>query len=291
MKVKNRIVITIQLLALTAAVFTGCASGIKRTRMTRFYFEYSRGKSFPTHSDVSMKYENHDFTFHDLYLEDESFFPDDSIIPNAFIKPLLELKLNDAKKAFTEPYYNYRFIYFLKKNPHIGIGYEFTHLKVFLLDKNQRVRMSGIYNGAPIDQTVTVGDYLDTFSVSHGVNHVGLHLVYRWMLKKTPVIKDGRLQPYVGLSFGPTISHLELNTKENGVPRKRAYSFQFSLRNWGLGLGTGVRYKPWRHFGFYLEYKLTYSSLHSLHFDELDNTNVSLDFFTHHLQWGMSLMF
>jgi len=283
--------ITIQLLALTAAVFTGCACGTKGSRMTRFYVEYSRGKSFPTHSDVSMKYENHDFTFHDLYLEDESFFPDDSIIPNAFIKPLLELKLNSAKKAFTEPYYNYRFIYFLKKNPHIGIGYEFTHLKVFLLDKSQRVRMSGIYNGAPINETVTVGDYLDTFSVSHGVNHVGLHLVYRWMLKKTPAIKDGRLQPYVAVSFGPTVSHLEVNTRENGVPRKRAYSFQFNLRNRGLGLGAGLRYKPRRHFGFYLEYKLTYSHLHGLRFDEPGNTNVSLDFFTHHLQWGVSLMF
>ncbi len=285
------IAITIPLLIVTAVVFTGCASGGKRTRMTRFYFEYSRGKSFPTHSDVSMKYDNHDFTFHDLYLEDESFFPDDSIIPNAFIGPLLKLKLNDAKKAFTEPYYNYRFIYFLKKNPHLGIGLEFTHLKVFLMDKDQRVRMSGIYDGVPIDRTVTVGDYLDTFGVSHGVNHVGVHLVYRWLLKKTPVIKDGRLQPYVAFSFGPTVPHLEVNTREGGVPRRRAYSYQFSLRNWGLGLGTGVRYKPWRRFGFYLEYKLTYSHVHGLHFDEPGDTNVGLDFFTHHLQWGISLMF
>lgn len=288
---KNSIVLTIQLLALTAAVFTGCASSVKKTRMTRFYFEYSRGKSFPTHSDVSLKYDKHDYTFHNLYLDDESFFPDDSIIPGTFFKYLLRLKFNDAWKVFTEPYYSYRFIYFLKKNSHIGIGYEFIHSKVFLLDKNQRVRLSGIYNGAPIDRTVTVGDYLDNFSVSHGVNHVGLHVVYRWMLRKTPVIKDGRLQPYVDFSFGPTVPHLELNTKENGVPQKRAYSYQFSWRNWGLGLGTGVRYKPWRHFGIYLEYKFTYIYLHGLHFDEQENTNVSLDFFTHHLQWGISLMF
>ena len=288
---KNRIMIITYLLVLVTTVFTGCASSVKETRMTRFYFEYSRGKSFPIHSNIAMKYNNHNFTLHRLYLEDESFFPDNSIIPNAFIEPLFKLKFNDAQKAFTEPYYSYRFIFFLKKNPHIGIGFEFIHAKIFLLDMDQRVRLSGTYNGAPIDETVRVGDYLDMFSVSHGINHVGLHFVYRWMLKKTPVFQDGRWQPYVSLSVGPTVPHLELNTKENNVPQKRAYSFQASWRNWGMGLGTGIRFKPWRHLGFYMEYKLTYSYLHGMHFDEADNTNVSMDFFTHHLQWGISLMF
>jgi len=272
-------------------LYVSCASNPKNTRMTRFYFEYSRGKSFPTYSNLSLKYDNNDYTFHHLYLEDESFFPDDSIIPNAFIKPLFRLKFNDAQKAFTEPYYSYRFIYFFKKNPHIGIGYEFIHSKVFLMNMDQQVRISGTYNGAPIDEKVRVGDYLDLFSVSHGVNHMSLHLVYRWMLKKTPVIKDGKWQPFVSFSVGPTIPHLELDTKENGVSQKRAYSFQAGWRNWGLGLGTGVRFKPWRHLGFYLEYKLTYSYLHDMHFDGVENTNVSMDFFTHHLQWGISLMF
>jgi len=271
---------------------TGCASTGKKTSITRNYFEYSRGKSFPTHSDLGMTYDNHDFVFHDVYLEDESFFPDNFIIPNAFIKPLLTLKLREAKNAFTEPYYSYRLIHFLKKNPHIGIGIEFIHLKVFLMDKNQQVRMTGIYNGVEIDRQVTIGDYLDMFNVSHGVNHIGLYFVYRMMLLKTPQIRDGRLQPYANFSFGPTFPHLELYTvdRENGEVQKRAYSFQSSFRNWGMGMGVGVRYKPWRHFGFYLEYKLTYSYLHGMHFDDVENTNVSIDFFTHQLQWGISIM-
>lgn len=282
--------ISICLMALAVTLFTSCATNPQKTRMTRFYFEYARGKSFPTHSDVSMNYNNHNYTFHNLCLEDESFFPDNSIIPNAFIKPLLKLKLNDAQKAFTEPYYSYRFIYFLKRNPHIGIGFQFIHLKVFLMDMDQQVRLSGTYNGAPIDQTVRVGDYLDMFNVSHGVNHLGLYLTYRWMLKKTPIIKDGRWQPYISISGGPAIPHLELNTKEDGIIQKRAYSYQSSWRNWGLGLGTGIRFKPWRHLGFFMEYKFTYSHLYGMHFDDLSDTNVSLEFFTHHLQWGLSLM-
>jgi hypothetical protein len=48
---------------------------------------------------------------------------------------------------------------------------------------------------------------------------------------------------------------------------------------------------PWRHFGFYLEYKLTYSHLGGMRFDDMENTRVGMRFFTHHLQWGISVMF
>jgi hypothetical protein len=270
--------------------FSGCASS-GSNRMTRNYFEYSRGKSFPTYSDLTLQYANNDYTLHNIYLEDESFFPDDSIFPNAFFKPLLKLKLNDAQKAFTEPYYSYRLIHFLKGNPHIGIGIEFIHLKVFLMDPDQKIRMSGMYNGESIDETVRVGDYIDMFNVSHGVNHLGLHFVYRWMFDKTATIPDGRFQPFINASIGPTFPHLELDTKEKGEKVKRAFSYQGSSRNWGLGLGTGVRYKPWRHLGFYLEYKLTYSHLHGMRFDDMDDTSVRLNFWVHQLQWGLSVMF
>ncbi len=269
-------------------ILSGCASTSKK--MTRNYFEYSRGKSFPTHSDIGFRHGNSDYTFHNLYLEDESFFPDDSIFPNAFFKPLFKLKFNDAQKAFTEPYYSYRLIHFLKGNPHIGIGLEFIHLKVFLMDKDQKVRMSGTYNGVPVDQTIRIGDYVDMFNVSHGVNHLGLHLVYRWMFNKTPYIQDGRFQPFVNLSVGPTFPHLELNTVENGKSEQKAFSYQGSKKNWGFGLGGGIRYKPWRHFGFYLEYKLTYSHLHGMRFDNVPNSNMNMDFWVHQLQWGLSIM-
>jgi opacity protein-like surface antigen len=99
------------------------------------------------------------------------------------------------------------------------------------------------------------------------------------------------LQPYVNFSFGPAVPHLELNTNRNREIKGQAYSFQSSMKNWGGGLGAGVRYKISRRFGLYLEYKLTYSHLHGMRFDDMDNTNVNMDFWTHHLQWGLSVMF
>jgi len=263
----------------------------KKGKMTVNYFEYSRGKSSHTTSDLYLKYDNNEYTFKDMKLIDKSFFPDDSIFPNAFIKPFFKLKIEDAIKAFTEPYYSYRFIHFLKSNPNIGIGIEFIHLKVFLEDIDQKLMMTGIYDGNNINSKTRVGDYITMFNVSHGVNHLGLHLTYRWMLNETEKIKDGKIQPYVNVSIGPAIPHLEMDLVKDGIPARVAYSYQAGLRNWGMGAGAGIRFKPWNRLGFYLEYKLTYSHLYDMSLDNIQNSSVKMSFAVHHLQWGLSFMF
>lgn len=279
-----------------ALIFVSCAAKRPINRSlerppTRTYIEYSRGKSFPTRSDIAFKYyNNYNYKFHDVYLQDESFFPDDSIIPNAFLSPLFDLRIGDALDAFTEPYYSIRLIHFLKKNPCLGIGLELIHFKVFLMDKEQRVRMSGTYDGVPLDGLARIGDYIDLFNVSHGVNHVNLLFNYRRQLAKTPRIPDGRLQPFISFSIGPAAPHLELNLKKADTIEKKAYSYQWGWGNWGSGLGLGIRYKPHRRVGFYLEYKFTYSHLHGMYFDDEPQARVMMDFFTHHLQWGISIM-
>lgn len=271
------------------------ACGVTTTtkgKMTVNYFEYSRGISSHSSSDLHVKYNNNDYTFKDMNLIGKSFFPDDSIIPNAFLKPLLKFKIDDALKAFTEPYYAYRFIHFLKRNPNIGIGIEFIHLKVFLEDMDQNLNMTGVFNGEQVDRNVRVGDYITMFNVSHGVNHLSLHLTYRWMLDKTEKIQDGRFQPYVNISAGPAIPHLEMDLVEGGSIKRVAYSYQAGFKNWGIGAGAGIRFKPWNRLGFYLEYKFTHSHLHDMYLDELKKTsNVGMSFSVHHLQWGLSFMF
>jgi hypothetical protein len=276
---------------LFSALGSSCLSttGSSGRSMTLNYIEYNRGKSFPVYSDLSISTPAGQMTFHNLYFEDDSFYPDNSIIPNAFIKPLLQLKLENAADAFTEPYYGFRFIHFLKKNPRLGIGIEFIHHKIFLNDREQQVRVTGNLEGSDFDRIESIENYLEYFSVSHGINHIGLVLAYRFMLLPTAEIPDGRLQPYLTAAFGPTVPHLEL--KIPGSDREwEAYSYQAGWKNFGGGLGIGIRYKPWRHFGFFLEYKLTYSHLHGMHLDEAEG-DLSMHFFTHHLQWGISYIF
>ena len=258
--------------------------------ITRNYIEYNRGMSFPTYSDVRFIYQNHDFTLQNLHLEDESFFPDGSIIPNAFLKHLFNLKFGDAIKSFTEPYYGIRFFHFFKRKPEFGIGIELIHFKVFLVDRKQKSRMTGTYMGSEADRTVNVEDYIYSFNVSHGINHLSLTFVYRLMLSKTPGIKDGRLQPYISVNAGPAIPHMELETNEEGKIDRKAYSYRMGFPNFGIGIGLGVRYKPFKHFGFYAEYKFTYSYLHDMEFDNGENGKVLMDFTDHHLLWGFSII-
>jgi hypothetical protein len=265
------------------------ASKPRNGNPTLNYIEYNRGKSFPVYSDLYISSQNSQLKFHHLYFQDDSFFPDNSIFPNAFLKPLLELRLGDASDAFTEPYYGFRFIHFLNKNPRWGIGIEFIHHKIFLNDPDQQVRITGVIEGNQIDKVDTIKNYLEYFSISHGINHVGVAVVYRFMLLPTEKIPDGRLQPFFTFTFGPTIPHLEVKMK-GSESEWDAYSYQAGLKNFGGGLGMGLRFKPWRHFGFYLEYKLTYSHLQGMHFDQ-EESDVQMDFFTHHIQWGMSYMF
>ncbi len=276
---------------LVLLISAGCVSFKKTGKTTLNYFEYSRGKSFPNKASLAVRYNDNDYILNNITLDDQSFFEDNSIIPNAFIKPLFRLKLNDALKAFTEPYYSYRLIHFFKANPHFGLGLEFIHLKVFMIDKDQTVRMKGTFRGESIDKKVRLGDIIDLFNISHGVNHAGIHLVYRWLLSPSLRVPEGRFQPYFAISAGPTFPHLELNTVETDGVKKRAYSYQSKLWNWGFGFGTGIRYKPWAGLGFYLEYKLTYSYLRGMYFDDISDSSVKSTFLTHQLQWGLSFMF
>lgn len=90
------------------------------------YFEYNRGMSSPVIANLRINYPGYfDYTFHDVVMYDYSFFPDNSIIPNAFISHLLALDIVNTVKSFTEPYYGIRFYHFREDNPNIGWGIEF----------------------------------------------------------------------------------------------------------------------------------------------------------------------
>jgi len=273
------------------AIFTaaGCAGHGGSHGITLNYIEYNRGKSFPTRSDIQLDWQGNSLHFEQVRFEDDSFFPDDSIIPNAFIKPLLKLRLSDALKAFTEPYYGYRFIHFLRKNPHIGFGIEFTHHKLFLNQPGQRVRITGTYQGKPLDQALPVNSFIDYLSVSHGVNNLNLTITYRWLLKPAPAIPEGRWQPYVSAGFGMAFPHLELKLAGDGSQWSE-YAYQAGSGNFGFAAGAGIRYKFTPHFGAYLEYKLSFSHLHDMHFLNGDG-DLAMAFTTHHLMWGISFIF
>lgn len=270
-------------------VISGCAGVHDPHDVTLNYVEYNRGKSFPTRSDLEMDWQGNSLYFNGVRFEDDSFFPDGSIIPNAFLNPLFQLRFSDALKAFTEPYYGYRVVHFFRRNPRIGLGIEFTHHKLFLNQPDQRVRISGTYRGEALDRSLPVSTFIDYLSVSHGVNHLSLTFTYRWLLSPTPEIPEGRWQPFVSAGFGPAFPHLELKLIED-APDWSEYAFHSGAGNFNLGAGIGVRYKLSPHLGAYLEYKFSYSHLHDMDFDD-DSGDLAMSFHTHHLMWGISFIF
>ena len=256
------------------------------------YFEYNRGISSPVIAKIRIGYPGHfDYTFHDVVMYDYSFFPDNSIIPNAFIDNLLNLDIVGAVKAFTEPYYGIRFYHFLKSSPNIGWGIEFIHFKVFLPGGSlQNVHITGTdADGNPVDTYDIISNYISYFNISHGVNHLSFSIVYRLMLFPTEKIKSGILQPYVSLSFGICIPHPEL--KLAGTDEKQAYSYQLGFPNFGGAINLGFRLQLLRHLEFYMEYKFTFTWLYGMYFDNGEEGEIDASFTANHLLWGLGLNF
>ena len=122
-------------------------------------------------------------------------------------------------------------------------------------------------------------------------DHAALYFEYRQLFLKTPQINDGRLQPYINLSLGVTVPHLETRFNVNGHPQKTAYSYQAGWKNLGFASGLGLRFRPFKGIGFNLEYKLTYSILNDMYFDNDTDSNLKMDFFAGQLMWGLSFIF
>lgn len=277
------------LILLILMILNGCALKHGDRGPALNYFEYNRGKSFATRADLQLDWNGNSLLFHQVRFEDDSFFPDNFIIPNAFLRPLVQLRFADALKAFTEPYYGYRFVRFLRRNPHIGLGIEFTHHKIFLNQADQQVIVSGFFQGRPVNALLPVNRFVEYLSISHGVNHVNLVFTYRWLLAPTAGVPEGRWQPYVSVGAGPAFPHLELKLPGDG-PNWTEYAFKSGPGNFNFSAGTGVRYQFSPHFGAYLEYKFSYSHLYDLDFFD-GAGNLEMAFPTHHLMWGISLIF
>ncbi len=276
-------------LLIFASLFSPSFGEKKKPKIPLTYIEYNRGLNFPTSSTIRINYPGHfNLSFHNTRLIGHSFFPDNSIVPNAFLSPLFRLNFKAAADAFTEPYYGIRVYRFFKKKPNFGVGIEFVHMKVFIPDDGDEVLITGMEQGAPVNKTASTTDYIRDFSVSHGVNHINLSVVYRQMLMRSAKYPGGRIQPYAAFSFGPTLPHPELRLK--GENQWKVHGKQFRLSNMGFGLNLGFRLQIFRKLGLYLEYKLTLSFLRDLRFDNGETGTISMNFFANHLVWGISFL-
>jgi opacity protein-like surface antigen len=118
-------------------------------------------------------------------------------------------------------YYGFKVGGFLRARPNWGVELDFTHYKVFA-KTDRTVRVSGTWDGAPVDESARMDARVQEFAISHGVNTLALNVLYRWPTgARTPAFPFGRVQPYVGA--GPALYILHPENRVNDRPNDQKY--------------------------------------------------------------------
>lgn len=149
-------------------------------------------------------------------------------------------------ESFTSPwYYGVRGGYFFH---HFGAETEFIHAKVFTNTRNS-VPTAGEIHGAAVNATAPMSDFVQRYSLSHGMNLLLENLVARkeWWRDSED---HGRLQLAARVGVGLTIPHAE--SIIGGISNQH-----YQLADAAFQLAGGGELRLWRRVYWLGEYKYT----------------------------------
>jgi lipid A oxidase len=184
-----------------------------------------------------------------------------------------------SKDFDTPPYYGARLSYFPPAITHWGFGVEFVHAKLYL-NTDETVHVTGTRNRSPVNDYERVGDTIEGFDLSHGLNFLTADVIYRWFLAERSEKLLGRLQPYAGAGIGAVVPHVESSI--GGV-----HFGQYQWHGPGVQGFVGINLDLARHWSVFLEYKLSYADLDLT----IPNGSINVSPWTHHLVTGLSFRF
>jgi hypothetical protein len=133
--------------------------------------------------------------------------------------------------------------------PSLGVEAEFIHLKVFS-DPQQRVRVSGLRRGASLRGEMPLGEIVQQYSISHGVNLLLFNVAGRRSMRRGAAAPDGRLILTGRAGAGPTLPHTE--SRIEGLQQE-----QYEVGRLGWHAAGGAEFKLWRGVHLLGEYKFT----------------------------------
>jgi hypothetical protein len=155
-----------------------------------------------------------------------------------------------ASRSFDPPlYYGFRGGYFLPQTPYFGIEAEFIHLKVFS-NPQQRVRVVGLLRGATINGELPLGEIVQQYSVSHGVNLLLFNGALRYAVRSDNDGPLGRLVLSARAGVGPTLPHTE-----STIEGQRQEQYEVGSVGWQAAGAAEVRL--WKGLFAFGEYKFT----------------------------------
>jgi hypothetical protein len=142
------------------------------------------------------------------------------------------------------PYYVLKFGGYFKRQPRLGVEFDFTHDKA-IARTEQNVRVTGTYAGSAVDAVEPLRNKVETVRFTNGVNILSLVALYRF------ADGDDRWQPYVGL--GPSYYLVWSRNTVDGAERYTRYRGA----GWGWTGQAGIRYRLNRNNLLYAELKYT----------------------------------
>lgn len=180
------------------------------------------------------------------------------------------------------PYHEVRIVAFLPRQPRLGVFVNFTHYKIYALTGEER-RVTGTWLGQPIDQVAPLGDRVQYFRISNGVNVFTEGVLFRQQLQRSARYPSGRLQPYYGGGVSQYIDYgiNTVNGQDNNPHR-------YQWNGWGFSLDAGVRYNLVPHVAGYVEGRYTNGNGHV---KIADGGYGATPLHTFHLSYGLSFDF
>jgi len=158
-----------------------------------------------------------------------------------------------AGRSFESPvYYGYRIMWTRPRQARLGFEGELIHLKVYA-ETGALVRVRGTIRDAPVDRTMRLGEVVERFSISHGLNLLFGNLVLRQPLGAAAPVQNRRAVLAVRVGAGPTIQHAESTI---GGRTQEQYE-------WGRVAGqvaAGIEYRVAPRLAAIAEYKVTATS-------------------------------
>lgn len=153
-------------------------------------------------------------------------------------------------RSFDPPlYYGLRGGYFLRRVPSLGVEAEFIHLKVYS-NPQQIVRVAGLRRGLRVSGELPLGEIVQQYSISHGVNLLLFNAAVRRGVGRNAESPGGRLILSGRAGAGPTLPHTESSVE--GLRQE-----QYEVGRLGWQAAGGAEFKLWRGMHLLAEYKFT----------------------------------
>lgn len=146
-------------------------------------------------------------------------------------------------------YYGNHLNYWPSSDATIGFGLEFIHMKVYL-DPDQVTQVSGTQNGNPYNEVEPIGNTLQSFNISDGINYVTFNVIGRQKLRRSERYPSGQVQPYLGIGVGVVIPHAE-----SAISGDDQAEYETDGFSWQLFGGVEYRFTP--DWGVFLQYRYT----------------------------------